>query len=278
MTLGVGYFIPAVLPQIGLDPIYFFITVIVLLAWFAIKWDSVKALAAKSNRAEMALGSGLIGADYLFNGLRGSRIGILDLLVIFAGAVIFTYGVGSLKKFSVPMAYGLVLLAGYQIEAYTPNFVALQDWLAGVLAGSVSLLGIGATSSGHFVSMDLANGEPVLMDIAGDCTGVQGILAFGMLSTMTLFDFKPKMSRMIPLFAGGFLGAFLINIVRLLVVFLTFEYLGVAAGTEVHVYFGYLIFIVWVMAFWAVAFKYLAPTRGATPSGVGVVAPLVRKP
>jgi exosortase/archaeosortase family protein len=107
--------------------------------------------------------------------------------------------------------------------------------------------------------------------VAGSCTGLQGILAFGLLSTMTLLDFKPKLSRIVPLFAVGFAGAFLINILRLLVVFLTFEFLGFDAGTTMHVYFGYLIFVAWVLVFWSLAFNYLAPVR---PSPARPVSPV----
>ena len=131
-------------------------------------------------------------------------------------------------------------------------------------------LGIAAQVSGHLVTINLANGTPALLDVASDCTGLQGILAFGLLSTMALLDLKPRVSRLVPIFALGFLGAFLINIVRLIIVFLTFVYFGEGAGSTAHFYFGYLIFIAWVLAFWMIAFKYLAPARGALPPQVSV--------
>jgi exosortase len=265
LSTAVGYLFPLVIPGVGLDYQYLFIMVIVLFAWFLFKWNAVKAISTRSGRDEMILGILVVGTVYLFNAMRGSSVGILDLLVIFLGAVVFTYGVRSFKLFWVPATYGIILLLGYQIEAYAPNYVVLQNWLAGVLAWAVSSMSIPATASGHVVSMNLSNGTPVLLDVASECTGLQGILAFGMLSTMALLDVKPKMSRVLPIFAAGFLGAFLINIVRLLVVFLTFEFLGVEAGIAMHVYFGYLIFIAWVMVFWVFAFRYLVPVGGVSP-------------
>jgi len=274
LSIAVGYLLPLVIPGVGLDFQYFFIMVIVLFAWFLFKWDAVKAISTRSGRVEMALGIFVIGAIYLFNAMRGSSVGILDLLVIFLGAVVFTYGMRSFKLFWVPATYGIVLLLGYQIEAYAPNYVVLQNWLAGVMASAVSAMGISATVSGHIVSMNLSNGQPVLLDIAGECTGLQGILAFGLLSTMALLDMKPKISRLVPLLAIGFTGAFLVNIVRLLVVFLTFEYFGLDAGSAMHVYFGYLIFIAWVMVFWTLAFRYLAPAGSLLPPDVKTPAQL----
>jgi hypothetical protein len=43
--------------------------------------------------------------------------------------------------------------------------------------------------------------------------------------------------------------------VRLFAILLIFEFLGEDAGTLSHVYFGYLIFVAWVMVFWTVAQK-----------------------
>lgn len=263
VVLAAAYLLPAIIPRVGLDFQYFFIMVIVLFAWFIIKWDSVKGIESKASLPELLGGSALIGLDYGYNAFKVSTVGVIDLIVIFAGVVILNYGVRSLKRFWVPIAYGFVLLAGYEIESVVPNYVALQDWLAGVMASMVNALGITATASGDLVYMQLSNGTPVVLEVAGACTGLQGILAFGMLSTMALLDLKPKLSRIVPIFVIGFVGAFLINIVRLLAVFLTFEFLGVGAGDTMHVYFGYLIFVAWVMVFWAISFRYLVP-RPAT--------------
>ena len=268
----VAYAAPIAIPGVGIDYPYFFIMTLVLFAWFTIKWSSVKALARKGKRWEIILGAAIIAADYAQNLFFGSRLGLLDMLFIFCGLVAAFYGIRSFKLFWVPATYGIVLLLGYQLENVVPNYVALQDWMAGIMASSMRLLGIGATVSGHIVY--LSAGSTVLgLNVEGDCTGVQGILAFGMLSTMAVLDIKAKMSKLIPLFIIGFVGAFLINIVRLFGVFLTFEYLGVAMGNEVHVYLGYLLFIVWVMVFWSLAFRYLMPRSSSGSLAAGTTTP-----
>lgn len=276
ITLAAWFLLPTLIPGIGLDYPYFFILAIVLFAWFIMKWDVVKSITSRSGWAEVVLGLAVIAADYGLNLARSSTVGLIDLLVIFLASVVTVYGLKALRLFWVPVLYGVVLLAGYQIENNIPNYVAMQDWLGGVMVISLRALGIGATVSGHLVAINMANGTPLTLDIQSDCTGLQGILAFGMLSTMTLLDLKPRMSRLVPVFAIGFLGAFLINIARLLIVFLTFEFLGVDAGTTVHFYFGYVLFIIWVLAFWTLAFRYLSPVRGALPQQAGFTPKLVR--
>jgi len=258
LALAAAYLTPLAIPQMGIDYPYFFIMLIVLLAWFAMMWTRVKNLESKGKPWEVGLGVAVIAADYAQNALRSSPMGLIDMLIIFAALATAIYGIRSFKLFWVPETYGLVLLLGYQIENNIPNYVALQNWMASVMASWAGFLGIAASSSGHIITLN--SGASVLMlSVESDCTGIQGVLAFGMLSTMTLLDIKPKMSRLIPIFAIGFLGAFLINFVRLFAVVLTFEFLGVSAGNTVHLYVGYSLFIVWVVAFWSIAFKYLGP-------------------
>lgn len=273
LIIAAGFLLPLGIPNVGLDYPYFFVTVIVLLAWFMIKWDAVKSISSRSGKAEKAGGVVFIIADYAYNYLRGSTVGILDLIIIFLGAAVLVFGFRSLKKFWVPSTYGIVLLAGYQIENLTPNYAALQNWLASVMALSMNAVGIAAHVTGQYVTMNLSDGTPLIMSLEGSCTGLQGILAFGMLSTMSLLDLKPSLARVLPIFGLGFLGAFLINIARLFVVFLTYEFLGVDAGNAMHVYFGYFIFFIWVIAFWSISFRYLIPRRIVLPPSAPSAAP-----
>ena len=194
------------------------------------------------------------------------------MLIIFAGIVAAFYGLKSFKLFWVPTAYGIALLAGYQLEAVVPDYVALQYWMAGVMTSSMHMLGIGATVSGQYVQLSSPSG-PLLLSVESDCTGVQGIIAFGLLSTMSVLDMKTKPARLVAVLAVGFIGAFLINIVRLFGVFLAFEFLGSDIGTMVHVYLGYTLFIVWVLVFWSLAFRYLMPRQSPALAGVGLSPP-----
>ena len=174
LTILAGFLLPGVLPSVGLDYPYFFITVIVLFAWFIIKWDSVKTITTKSGKGEIAIGLGVIAGDYFVNAFRGSTVGLIDLLIILLASVVFVFGFRALRSFWIPVAYGIILLAGYQIENYAPNYVALQDWLASVMAGAMKFLGIGAVVTGHLVTINLANGTPVVPTspaIAPACKG-----------------------------------------------------------------------------------------------------------
>jgi len=258
--MAIAFVLPAAIPGVGIDPIYFFIMFLVLAAWFTLKWTSVNSLSLRGGLVEILIGTVVVASIYAYKLTTQTRLGLLDMVIIFSGLVVGFYGLRAFKLFWVPAAYGIVLLAGYQLEAVVPNFVLLQNWLAGVMASSMNAVGIGATVSGEYVKLNSTSG-PLLLNVESDCTGLQGILAFGLLSTMSVLDLKAKPARLAIIFAIGFAGAFLINIVRLFGVFLAFEFLGVDAGNAVHVYLGYSLFIVWVLVFWSLAFKYLQPRQ-----------------
>jgi exosortase/archaeosortase family protein len=84
------------------------------------------------------------------------------------------------------------------------------------------------------------------------------------LESLALLFGKLRVLRTIAIVVIGFAGAFLINIVRLLVAFLTFEWLGEDAGSSMHLYFGYLIFFAWVMVFWLLVQKLGVSQEGST--------------
>jgi exosortase/archaeosortase family protein len=269
LTTASAFVLPMAIPGEGIDTEFWIITAFVLLAWFVFRWDAVKAITRRGRKTEVFLGASLIISDYAFNWFRGSSVGIVDLLIIFVGTIVAFYGYRSLRLFWVPATYGIVLLLGYQVVNLAPSLGALQDWLAGVMASVLNALGISSTVNGEIVSMSTSNGAPILLDVGGPCTGVQGIIAFGMLSTMALLDLKPTMARLIPVFALGFAGAFLINIVRLLLMFLTYEFASLYVAITLHIYVGYIVFIAWVVAFWAIAFRYLVPTGQVTRPSSG---------
>jgi exosortase/archaeosortase family protein len=256
--IAVAFLGGALIPGVGVDYTYLFIIVLVLGAWFSIKWSDVKTQKIRGSSWEILLGVAIVFALYGYKIVSGAKLGILDFTILFSALAITFYGVRSFKLFWVPAVYGVVLLLGYQLENLTPNYVAMQDWMASVMGSAMSAIGVSTIVSGHFVYLN-SGANTLALNVEGDCTGVQGILAFGLLSTMSVLDVKPKISRLVPIFAIGFLGAFLINIVRLFFVFITFEYLGVGAGDTVHVYLGYTLFIVWVLVFWSLAFRYLSP-------------------
>ncbi|MEM3638094.1 MAG: archaeosortase/exosortase family protein [Conexivisphaerales archaeon] len=265
--------IPFFIPGMGLDYPYLFIFAIVLVAWFSIKWNKIKNISRNSEKKYLLMGMAIIASDYVLNYLNRSSIGLLDMIAMLLALVLIFYGIKALKVFWVPAAYGLILLAGYQLENFLPNFVLLQNWLTSVMLGLLHLFGINASGYEHYITLNTSSTFLVL-NVESACTGVQGILAFGMLSSIAIIDVKTRASRLILVLLLGFAGAFAINIVRLFGVILAFDFLGVEIGTMMHVYLGYVLFIFWVLVFWYFAPRYFIVEDVAKSAGSQVPSKL----
>lgn len=248
--------VAAIFPNLGLDIPYLFIIGIALVAWYAIKWEKITSLTSGATTYSMVAAVSLVVLDFALNIVAGSRIGLIDMLVFFVATAIAFYGFKSLRIFWVPVAYGLILLAGYQLENNLPNFTSLQDWMTSIMGYALAFLGIGATTSGHLIYLN-SGGSSMILDVESSCTGIHGVIAFGMLSVMALMDIKTRLSRLVPLIVVGLLGAFAINILRLLLVILTFNFAGVSAGITMHLVVGYMLFVLWVVIFWGFSLRYI---------------------
>jgi exosortase len=265
-TIAVAFLLPIAIPGFGVDWPFLFTIGLVLIAWLTIKWATFKALPFRSNTWEIILGVAIVAIDYAWNVHSGSFLGLIDMLAVFVAISIAFYGIKAMKFFWVPAMYILILLIGYQIEYNVPSTQGLQVWMANLMASFMNVLGVKTTVAGSLVVMQ-SGSTSLLLSVEGPCTGLQGVLAFGMLSSVAVLDIKTSRYRLGFFLAMGLIGSFLINIVRLFVVFLTFEYAGVDAGTTMHVYLGYTLFIAWVLLFWMIAFKYLPQVPSRTTLG-----------
>ncbi|MGQ9597299.1 MAG: exosortase/archaeosortase family protein [Thermoproteota archaeon] len=115
--------------------------------------------------------------------------------------------------------------------------------------------------AGNIVIMIDRAGETHNLVIDGPCTGIKGMLAYGSLAALLVFDVKAPVGRKMIAASIGLLGTLLVNILRLALIFLAVYLLGIDAGLMIHTYLGYSLFIIWVLSFWTLAFKYLTPTK-----------------
>lgn len=263
-SIFAAFLLPTIIPGTGIDYPFVFTVGIILFAWFVLKWQTLSKLTFKPRLVETTAGFALVIADYAENSVSHSNLGLIDMLLIFFALSIAFYGLGSLRFFSIPYMYLVILIIGYQVENKVPELISLQYALAGLMSELMKFVGVHSwinPSQPNIVYLQniLPDGSVNTMglEVDGPCTGLKGILAFGLLSSMALLDTKPSRKQLVILLVGGFAGAFMINIVRLAVIFLTFEYLGVEAGKVMHIYAGYTLFIAWVVVFWSLAFRYI---------------------
>jgi exosortase/archaeosortase family protein len=99
-------------------------------------------------------------------------------------------------------------------------------------------------------------GETHNLVIDGPCTGVKGMLAYGSLAALLMFDVKAPLRRKVIATSIGLLGTLLVNILRLALIFLAVYFLGIEIGLLIHTYLGHSLFIAWVLCFWSIALRW----------------------
>jgi exosortase/archaeosortase family protein len=271
--LLLAFFNPVTLLVAGTSLTFIVVVPCTLLVWFAAKWDDITGISETSRLQEKLLGLGIYLLDIAYNLYRRYILGIpktpsdvgfglIDMLITFVGVCIAFYGLTGFKHFKLPTAYLVVLIVGYQLESSITEITFLQNYLANLITSMLNTLGIATSVNGNLVTIESA-GQPLAID--ANCTGVKGMLAYGSLAVLMILDVKTTNKRKALSTAIGFIGTFLVNILRLLTIFLAVYFFGIDVGMAVHIYLGYSLFIVWVLLFWIIAFKYLLKPRESLP-------------
>lgn len=272
LFLLLAFFNPITILVTGTSKTFIVVVPCTLLVWFAARWDNIAGITETSKPLEKLLGLGiyalLIAYNIYSNDIWGYRyfvlgiprgpdevgFGLIDMLVAFVSVCIAFYGLRGFKHFKLPAVYLAVLIVGNQLENRITEVAFLQNFLANLITSMLNMLGISASASGNLVTVERI-GQPLAIDAS--CTGVKGMLAYGSLAILMILDVKATNKRKVLSTAIGFLGTFLVNILRLLTIFLAAYFFGIDAGMAVHIYLGYSLFIIWVLLFWTIAFKYL---------------------
>jgi exosortase/archaeosortase family protein len=229
--------------------------------WFFIKWDDFLKLESKGSFYDVVFGVLLITGNLVRNVVSTSSFGIFDMLVMLVGLYSVFFGLRATRFFLPLIAYTIILLVGYQIEFLLEQVKVLEYFLASLMGSMLKSLNIVSWVAGNIVIMIDRAGETHNLVIDGPCTGVKGMLAYGSLAALLVFDVKAPVRMKVIATSIGLLGTLLVNILRLALIFLTVYFLGIEIGLLIHTYLGYSLFIIWVLSFWTIAFKYLTPSK-----------------
>jgi exosortase/archaeosortase family protein len=238
-----------------------FAVLLTFLTWFLVKWEDFLKIEPKSSFYEIVFGVLLITGNMVRNIVNTSSFGIFDMLVMLLGLYSAFFGIRATRFFLPLIAYTIILLVGYQLEFLLEQVKVLEYFLASLMNSMLKSLNIVSWVAGNIVIMMDRVGETHNLVIDGPCTGVKGMLAYGSLAVLLVFDVRASLKRKLVATSIGLLGTLLINILRLALIFLAVYFLGIDIGLIIHTYLGYGLFIIWVLSFWTIAFKYLTPSK-----------------
>jgi exosortase/archaeosortase family protein len=249
-----------------------------ILIWSVARWQEIAKIEKESNFLEMLLGSGIYVSNILRNAVGFSEgfqgIGLFDMLIAFIAVCIAFYGFKGLKQFILPTAYLSILIVGYRLEFAITEVAFLEDSLAHLMASILIVFNITASANNNLVTLYSRQGNIYYLLVDAPCTGIKGMLAYGSLAILMILDVKTTHKHKLLWTAIGTIGTFLINILRLLTIFLAAYLLEIDTALAIHTYLGYSLFIIWIFLFWTMAFRCL-PIRTKQASSSQSLSTLV---
>jgi len=182
-------------------------------------------------------------------------IGELSLLISGIGVIIFT--LLGFRSLVLPVSIPFIAVMGYSgYEAFVRN----QDWITAPLIPFIThitifllnLLGISSVTNGNIISFMSLTGSPIYLSIVSDCTGIWSLGTFTVAVIIVLSSFPDSITKKsLLLIAIGYLGTFIANITRILMIALAGYFFGPAGVIEnVHVHIGWIVFSLWLIIFW----------------------------
>ena len=223
----------------------------------------------------MAAGALVIVLVIVYNELVSARaeLGDLDTLSMLFGGMLLIYPFIS-GKFKVEACFSIIFLALVVIILVIPQAVtsasgdngesSIGSWyvhymLAAPFAMTLDTLGIDASSSGNFVTLQFQDGSVHTLGISAYCAGLYSFSIFlaAFFSFVLVFERLPRRTLALVL-AIGLVVAYLGNLFRMVVIGVVGYYRGVQALLWAHENVGWVIFLSWSAIFWYVLLGYVS--------------------
>lgn len=139
--------------------------------------------------------------------------------------------------------------------------------------GLVSIFGIPAVTPGmglgypanHVIDLTMTNGNVIPLGISLSCSGLYSVAIF--VSAFVAFvaiEYKVFNKKVLGLLCLGIFLAWLANIIRMSVIVIVGRYYGADTMVWVHNNIGEIIFMIWVIIFWLIMFRFMGV--GESPS------------
>ncbi len=181
------------------------------------------------------------------------NFGILNGGVVIFGVFIIFYGIRNVKVvFPYGFLYGAFMFLNLLWNTLGYSF--LGSYLALVSSKEayniLSALGYPVSISNTTITIISRHGNPISATISGLCSGIEGI-TFSILIMILLFmgsNIRYKW-RVISIIIASFL-MFIINILRIVLIFITAYYYEYEGLTKAHAWLGDILFIAFVIPYW----------------------------
>ena len=256
---------------------------LLLVAWGRLpSLPSSTAGHASPVRAWLVAGVGALAVAGIvgYNALRGSTMGVPELAILAYGVALLAAApllerrvlgqdVGTLVAFSFPLV--LAPLSLYAVNAAlasrmaeTPLAWYIQATLVTPMAAGLRLVGLDATMLGDTVRLVTPRGS-LFLSVGVVCAGLYASVLFLGVFALFAWERRTPPARLAAYLAVGLLGLHVANVLRLVLLgFVGYKW-GGDALQDFHRHAGWVLFLVWSVAFWAVVLRRMeGPARAAS--------------
>lgn len=168
------------------------------------------------------------------------------------GLFLFFFDISTLKEAFAPMFLIVVPSAGSTVsrwaELYFKPFLPFFTILVVAVINAMGIKAVISESYSNSFVLYTPHGS-VSYGISWACIGFEGAFLFAIVLVILLFEESAGKKTKILWSAVGLFGTLLLNIFRLVLIFVTEYVFGRGVSTTVHYSMGYVLFIVWITAF-----------------------------
>lgn len=233
---------------------------------------ALRASAVGRGRAWLVAAIGIVAAGGVvaYNVARGSTLSLPEAAILAYGVALVAASpflsrralgtdVGTLVAFSFPLL--LAPLSLYAVNAalasrmaQTPVAWYVQSTLVAPMAAALRLVGLDALTSGDTVRLVTPRG-PLFLSVGVVCAGLYASVLFLGVFALFAWERRTPPARLAAYLAVGLLGLHAANVLRLVLLAVVGYEWGPAALQSFHQHAGWVLFLLWSVAFWAVVLR-----------------------
>ena len=214
---------------------------------------------------EIAFGVFVCASSFLFDiftrGIFGGGYGQTDYTILVVGLIFLFFGYRNMRVIIKPILLvgGLFLtLQGLRL-VYENFFDPVANWFVNVITKIAGPEGLGyPVYSGEEAGVFVVHGRNEIGALKVDwgCTGLRSLGMFSFILVALIWPMALTWWKKAVGIVVGVVGAFIINILRMVMLALIMYYRDMQTTLLVHKHLGDFLFVIWMVVFWWVFFKY----------------------
>jgi len=136
------------------------------------------------------------------------------------------------------------------LEPAVPFFVQFMGFI-------LKMLGIPATIgyASTFILKPLNSSSDLIIGVVAGCIGIYSFLTFAIIIIVTMLEDSGSPKTKLLWSVAGILGTFIVNLIRVSLIFVVIYYFGYENWSDIHTPLGYVLFLAWLAFFFLVYAK-----------------------